>query len=244
MVNTGKPSSGCKLCRVRRVKCDEAKPACMKCVKSKRQCPGYRDPFEGKIRDETQATIRKFKRNRIVIEKAQVLEEEALRAADDDSSSDGRGRSRTPMSASSSSSFDSSIHGDFLASLVTPLEQQAACYLLADYVLVSDSPGGRKGYYKFAYKILTQPRPATCLLSAFKAVSFVALASRPGASYLTIEAEIHYSKALREVNKAIQDPEQVQRDDTLAAVLLLAFYEVSLARNVPILAVLLWQEVY
>lgn len=197
----------------------------MKCLKSKRLCPGYRDPFEGKIRDETQATIRKFKRNRTVIEKAQVLEE-ALRARDD-GSCDGRGRSRTPLSASSSSSFDSSIHGDFLASLVTPLEQQAACYLLADYVLVSDSPGGRKGYYKFAYKILTQPRPAKCLLSAFKAVSFVALASRPGASYLTIEAEAHYSKTLREVNKAIQDPEQVQRDDTLASVLLLAFYEVS-----------------
>lgn len=210
----------------------------MKCLKSKRQCPGYRDPFEGKIRDETQATIRKFKRTRIVIEKAQVLEEEALRAEEDEnaldswtssgSSSDSRGRSRTPLSASSTSSFDdSSIHGDFLTSLVTPLEQQATCYLLADYVLISDSPDGRKGYYKFVYKILTRPRPAKCLLSAFKAVSFVALASKPGASYLAIEAESHYSKALREVNKAIQDPDQVKSDDTLAAVLLLAFYEVS-----------------
>lgn len=244
MVNTGKPSSGCKLCRARRIKCDEAKPACMKCIKSKRQCPGYRDPFEGKIRDETQATIRKFKRTRIVIEKAQVLEEEALRGEDGDNTktdvdswtaatnyyNQGRGRSNSPpTSASSTSSFDLSIHGDFLTSLVTPLEQRATCFLLADYVLVSDSPGGRKGYYKFVYKVLTRPRPAKCLLSAFKAVSFVALASRPGASYLAIEAESHYSKALREVNKAIQDPEQVKRDDTLAAVLLLAFYEVSQA---------------
>lgn len=261
MVNTGKPSSGCKLCRARRIKCDEAKPACMKCLRSKRQCPGYRDPFEGKIRDETQSTIRKFKRTRIVIEKAQVLQEEALRikntnngdgddgddennktdaeswgesSHDDedgrDSSNSSRRRRRgsmTPPSASSTSSFDSTINGDFLTSLVTPLEQQAACYLLANYVLVSDSPGGRKGYYKFAYKIMTRPRPSKCLLSAFKAVSFVALASRPGASYLAIEAESHYSKALREVNKAIQDPEQVKRDDTLGAVLLLAFYEVS-----------------
>lgn len=277
MVNTGKPSSGCKLCRARRIKCDEAKPACMKCLRSKRQCPGYRDPFEGKIRDETQSTIRKFKRTRIVIEKAQVLQEEALRANkktsrknDDDDSGhdhddedeqeedddlnnktssdvesngssgwswgrsgryedgwDGDGEKTPPPSASSTSSFDSNINGDFLTSLVTPLEQQAACYLLADYVLVSDSPGSRKGYYKFAYKIMTRPRPSKCLLSAFKAVSFVALASRPGASYLTIEAEFHYSKALREVNKAIQNPEEVKKDDTLGAVLLLAFYEVS-----------------
>lgn len=259
MVNTGKPSGGCKLCRARRIKCDETKPACLKCLRSKRQCPGYRDPFEGKIRDETQATIRKFKRTRIVIEKEQVLREEGLRIYEDadwcsgagpdrcpgvttDEEDDARAdvdaltsayfhgrreRSSTPQSASSTGSFNW-IHADFITTLATPVEQQATCYLLADYVLVSDSPGGRRGHYKFAYKILTRPeRPSKCLLSAFKAVSFVALASRPGASHLVIEAESHYSKALREVNKAIHDPKQVKHDDTLAAVLLLAFYEVS-----------------
>lgn len=263
MVNTGKPSGGCKLCRARRIKCDEAKPACLKCLRAKRQCPGYRDPFEGKIRDETQATIRKFKRTRIVIEKEQVLREEGLREREDADWSSGperspargeegeeeedvradvetwtsgyfqrRGRSSTPQSASSTGSSGSTgslnwIHEDYITTLSTPVEQQATCYLLADYVLVSDSPGGRRGYFKFAYKILTRSeRPSKCLLSAFKAVSFVALASRPGASHLVIEAESDYSKALREVNRAIQDPKQVKRDDTLAAVLLLAFYEV------------------
>lgn len=265
MVNTGKPSGGCKLCRARRIKCDETKPACLKCIRLKRQCPGYRDPFDGKIRDETQATIRKFKKTRIVIEKEQVLREEGVRQEDDarvdeeadwisgpekSPTRDGyededenvradveswtsgyfyrRGRSTTPTSASSTGSFSNWIHEDYMTTLSTPVEQQATCFLLADYVLISDSPGGRRGYYKFAYKMLTRPdRPARCLLSAFKAVSFVALASRPGASHLNIEAESHYSKALREVNRAIQDPKQVKHDDTLAAVLLLAFYEVS-----------------
>lgn len=225
MVNTGKPSGGCRLCRARRIKCDEAKPACLRCVRSNRQCPGYRDPFEGKIRDETQATIRKFKRTRIVVEKEQVLREEGLRI--DGSAVPDAEDSETPLSASSTSSFDS-IHTDYITTLATPIEQQATCYLLANYVLVSDTVSIRRGYYKFAYKILARPqRPSKCLLSAFKAVSFVALASRPGASHLVIEAESHYSKALREVNKAIQDPAQVKNDDTLAAVLLLAFYEVS-----------------
>lgn len=261
MVNTGKPSGGCKLCRARRVKCDETKPACLKCLRAKRQCPGYRDPFESKIRDETQATIRKYKRTRIVIEKEQVLREEGLKEdeilgdvekdEDDDNGDDDdddnlkadvanwtsgyfdrRGGSKTPTSASSTTSFDSThVHEDFLASLATPVEQRATCHLLADYVLVSDSPGGRRGYYKFVYKILTRPNgPSKSLLSAFKAVSFVALSSRPGASHLVVEAESHYAKALREVNKAIQDPSQVKSDDTLASVLLLAFYEVSLRK--------------
>ncbi|EEY17748.1 predicted protein [Verticillium alfalfae VaMs.102] len=64
MVNTGKPSGGCKLCKLRRIKCDEAKPFCMKCKKAKRDCPGYSDPFEAKIRDQTQATIRRFRKMR------------------------------------------------------------------------------------------------------------------------------------------------------------------------------------
>lgn len=253
MVNTGKPSGGCKLCRARRVKCDEAKPACLKCLRSKRQCPGYRDPFEGKIRDETQATIRKYKMTRIVTEKEQVLRDESLRKdastrdyeEDDDDEDDvkadvenwtsgyfdRRGGSTPPTSATSTSSFESMhVHEAFLASLSTPIEQRATCHLLADYVLVTDSPGGRRGYYKFVYKILTRPNgPSKCLLSAFKAVSMVALSSRPGASHLMVEAESNYAKALREVNKAIQDPSQVKSDDTLASVLLLAFYEVSVS---------------
>ncbi|KAG8163476.1 hypothetical protein KVR01_006773 [Diaporthe batatas] len=247
MVNTGKPSGGCKLCRARRIKCDETKPFCLKCQKSKRQCPGYRDPFDGKIRDETQSTIRKFKRTRIVIEKEQVLEDQALLELEqikyhDDEHIEARpaewkcgyfenrrgsdsGNSSTSITSTASSSSWGAVHDDYFASLVTPVEQQATCYLLSDYVLVSEMPGGRRGYYKFAYKILARGDTSRCLLSAFKAVSFVALASRPNSHHLMIEAESHYSKALREVNRAIQDPAQVKSDQTLAAVLLLAFYE-------------------
>lgn len=250
MVNTGKPSGGCKQCLARRIKCDETKPACLRCLRSKRECPGYRDPFEFKIRDETQSTIRKFKRAHLVVEKEQVLREAGVvddgdvdfrsepdaEREDEDVKADveswtsgyfNRRGSGSPTSPTSSEESFAVIHKDFITSLVTPTEQQATCYLLSDYVLISDSPGGRRGYFKFAYKMLTRPtKPARCLLSAFKAVSFVALASRPGAGHLVIEAESHYSKALREVTRAIQDPVQVQRDDTLAAVLLLAFYEV------------------
>jgi hypothetical protein len=32
--------TGCQTCRTRRIKCDEAKPECNNCVKSKRQCGG------------------------------------------------------------------------------------------------------------------------------------------------------------------------------------------------------------
>ncbi|CAF3484092.1 unnamed protein product [Fusarium graminearum] len=36
-----KAGSGCITCRIRRVKCDMAKPACQRCLSCKRQCDGY-----------------------------------------------------------------------------------------------------------------------------------------------------------------------------------------------------------
>ncbi|KAK7414287.1 hypothetical protein QQX98_006884 [Neonectria punicea] len=37
-----KVRTGCITCKIRKVKCDEAKPHCMRCVKTGRQCDGYR----------------------------------------------------------------------------------------------------------------------------------------------------------------------------------------------------------
>ncbi|KAI3398381.1 hypothetical protein diail_9473 [Diaporthe ilicicola] len=59
MVNTGKPSGACTNCRERRIKCDEARPGCAKCIRSGRTCAGYSQGF--KLRDQTQKTIIKAK---------------------------------------------------------------------------------------------------------------------------------------------------------------------------------------
>ncbi|UPK92701.1 hypothetical protein LCI18_003636 [Fusarium solani-melongenae] len=42
MVNYG-VSRGCETCKKRRKKCDEARPSCQRCLKSRRVCPGYKD---------------------------------------------------------------------------------------------------------------------------------------------------------------------------------------------------------
>ncbi|KAH6892478.1 hypothetical protein B0T10DRAFT_537466 [Thelonectria olida] len=40
MVNLG-PSKGCHTCKRRRIKCDEGKPHCQRCLRSSRECGGY-----------------------------------------------------------------------------------------------------------------------------------------------------------------------------------------------------------
>ncbi|KAJ4264424.1 hypothetical protein NW762_005624 [Fusarium torreyae] len=38
-----KSRAGCKTCKIRRVRCDETRPSCQRCVSSGRTCEGYRD---------------------------------------------------------------------------------------------------------------------------------------------------------------------------------------------------------
>ncbi|KAH7182424.1 uncharacterized protein B0J16DRAFT_373058 [Fusarium flagelliforme] len=40
-----KTKTGCATCRIRKIKCDEAKPFCQKCVKTGRTCDGYESVF-------------------------------------------------------------------------------------------------------------------------------------------------------------------------------------------------------
>ncbi|KAF6820906.1 C6 zinc finger domain protein [Colletotrichum musicola] len=41
-----KVKTGCRTCKTRKVKCDEAKPKCVRCTSSGRQCGGYEPPLD------------------------------------------------------------------------------------------------------------------------------------------------------------------------------------------------------
>ncbi|CRK13738.1 hypothetical protein BN1723_001998 [Verticillium longisporum] len=59
MVYCGKASQGCEHCRVRRIKCNKAKPECSQCVRAGKKCPGYRDQLSLMFRDESTKVIQK-----------------------------------------------------------------------------------------------------------------------------------------------------------------------------------------
>ncbi|OQE29310.1 hypothetical protein PENFLA_c004G05076 [Penicillium flavigenum] len=54
-------STGCALCRERRIKCDEAVPECTQCQKYGRACPGYRRTF--RFQDEGPNLARRHRSN-------------------------------------------------------------------------------------------------------------------------------------------------------------------------------------
>ncbi|KAF4636801.1 hypothetical protein G7Y89_g1296 [Cudoniella acicularis] len=61
MVYCGKPSRGCQTCRTRKIRCDQATPACGQCLKAEKECPGYRDMLSLSFRDESDAVVEKAK---------------------------------------------------------------------------------------------------------------------------------------------------------------------------------------
>ncbi|KAK1702419.1 uncharacterized protein BDZ83DRAFT_686667, partial [Colletotrichum acutatum] len=48
-----KSRSGCVRCKRRRIKCDEAVPSCLRCVKSGVDCPGYAKALKWSTKHES-----------------------------------------------------------------------------------------------------------------------------------------------------------------------------------------------
>ena len=230
--------------------CDEGRPGCLRCQKSKRICPGYRDPFELKLRDESRSTkkkhTRKVQQPQQPIFENVVNEEEMFREPFLDPAlfqptvlSRAHVSHSRNSSTSSTSSHDSSRgkagvdqvianHSHHLRArghMTTPINQQAACYFLANFVLVPEA-GTMRGYFDFIIPLLKCQDPSQSLLLAFSAVSLAALGTRPNSKALLPKADLWYLNALKEINGALQDPAMASSDAILTSVMLMASFEV------------------
>ena len=201
MVNTGHPSMACRPCLARRVKCDETKPVCRKCQKSKRPC-SYRDFFEIRLRDETESTIRK------------------ARSA----------TQRKPLASPDSVGEDSGNGKLVLAAPPQfPLDEQAKCFFLENFVVNRPVDRG-EGTFKFIVSYLKSQSPGdsdSVRSASFTAASMAALAGRPNARSLLPKAQAYYDRALAKLKKSLEGSEKTGDNDCLAAVILLSIYEVS-----------------
>ena len=220
----------------------------MRCQKSKRVCPGYRDAFELKLRDESKSTKKKLARrlsqnpsatddvtptdNQIGI-LPHSYSDPGLFYGD---SRPGHSRHSSMSSVGSQDHFANGNnamvstqqqHNYITQHMTTPLHQQAACYFLANFVLVPKAGTIRGGYYDFVLPLMKNSNPPQTLLTAFSAVALAALGTRPNSKGLLPKADAWYLKALKEINTALKDPRVASTDSTLASAMLLASFEVS-----------------
>ncbi|UNI17361.1 hypothetical protein JDV02_003707 [Purpureocillium takamizusanense] len=220
MVYCGKPSRGCQMCRTRRIKCDETKPTCNQCAKSRRICPGYKDEFDLVFRNETQATERRARKAN-------------KKALEQKYGKDGESSESSASSSSPASSTDTWI---IPASPQVPLEDQAACHFVSNYVLVPPQ-GSVRGYMEFLIPLMKLGNVPPHFRYAFDACALASLNNRVGTGNdFEKEALGKYTKALSATFAAIQNPEVARQDTTLASVLLLGLFENITARQLGMLA--------
>lgn len=221
----------------------------MRCQKSKRVCPGYRDAFELKGRDESKSTRKKNSRQ------TSPILDRSNSTFSQDSHSDTCGEiinySPTEYSPQSlmihrRSKSESCVqsndfmydfmgagashqvhrnHRPLLYHMTTPVHQQAACYFLSNFVLMPVE-GTRRGYMDCILPLLKNNQASRPLMHAFSAAALAALGTRPNSKALIPQVDLWYVEALKEINFALKDPYAASSDSTLAAVMLLASFEV------------------
>ncbi|KAI1338099.1 hypothetical protein F5Y15DRAFT_131226 [Xylariaceae sp. FL0016] len=223
MVYCGKPSRGCQMCRTRRIKCDETKPTCNQCAKSRRQCPGYKDEFDLVFRNETQATERR----------AMKANKKALAQKTKQESSDG-----SPIGIVNPDlqrAIKSPLEQALVPQLNTPVEHQASCHFVSNFILIPKE-GSTVGFLDFVVPLLKQDGPLNHLQHAFNACSMSFLNNRAATGdKLQDQAFYEYTRALNATNTALRDPRQQKTDATLAAVLLLGLFESISAKQIGML---------
>nr|XP_036583883.1 negative acting factor [Colletotrichum truncatum]KAF6793142.1 negative acting factor [Colletotrichum truncatum] len=237
MVYTGKPSGGCKLCRIRKVKCDEGKPFCLRCTKSKRHCPGY----GAVVRDQGKLSPEKLKKMRAGSSDSTNAVDPSIplkTSPEGDCCLDTS--AITPRRGSSPSFRLGDKEGDLVSvlervpgGLMDSLDEQASCLFLSEYVNVPLTATAR-GHYSFLPRFLGSGTVSVCLSQAFKATSMVTLAMRQSKGSrgpALIRAQEHHLKALRAVGQALADPKEMKSDQTLGAVLMLALYETLMSKD-------------
>jgi hypothetical protein len=205
------------------LQCDETKPTCLQCQKSRRQCPGYKDDFDLVFRNETQATERRARRS-INSKKIKFQTGQRNRNEANGSPSASRRGSQGELVPGSNAASPGSVPG----SVTLPLEIQAFHYFLSNYVLVPQL-GTTRGHLSYILPLLKGEPGGTQLSTSFTAVALASFGNRPGASRLLQRARREYTRALNYVNKSLQNPATQKSNQTLASILLLGLYEVCCA---------------
>ncbi|KAL8888284.1 MAG: hypothetical protein Q9205_002351 [Flavoplaca limonia] len=234
MPHTGKPSGGCQICKQRHVKCDETRPACLKCIKAKRICPGYIEGLDLVLRDQNQAAKAGAERRH----KARA-QKTYLNASSSASSSAYPSRSKSSTSLSSPTASPFSDDGLIVySSLVESRDSYAHAFFVSAYVLGPRDIRTDHGFLELL-PYLFDKLPSNPVLSSSLAVLCHCYFGAWNPSIRNAEnfqVQQSYSKALSALRYALKNPRHCVTDELLMAVCLLNFFEVNkaLSRSKPV----------
>ncbi|KAL8816988.1 MAG: hypothetical protein Q9223_004096 [Gallowayella weberi] len=219
MPHTGKPSGACQTCKQRHVKCDETRPACLKCIKANRVCPGFSEGLDLVLRDQNQVAKASAERR----QKAHAKKRTCTSSSGSTSSEASSGLSSPSTSPTSSSEDDLIVY----SSLAESRDSYAHAFFLSAYVLGPRDPRTDHGFLELL-PLLFGRLPFDPVLSSSLAVlshCYFGAWHRPIRNAETLTVRQSYSKALSGLRGALKDPRHCMSDEVLMSVCLLNFYE-------------------
>ncbi|KAJ5491355.1 hypothetical protein N7539_002922 [Penicillium diatomitis] len=239
MVYCGKPSKGCGNCRSRKIRCDQARPACAQCIRAKKECPGYRDQLSLMFRDESRSVIRKAT---VEVGASPSIGPKAkgptVRSPRTDCPGGKKGstgpvgramRPRDPIHqsvdrrASAFCSLSPEVQPPAEAS-----REEAICFFLRGNAIPGNVWAG-----EFVERFMDDPSPTPskrAMQSSLLAVSSAMLSRARKKRSLQRLAQEEYVSALNLLNTALADVKEAKTNQALGAVILLAIYEIICSR--------------
>ncbi|KAJ5726262.1 uncharacterized protein N7483_007619 [Penicillium malachiteum] len=233
MVYQGKPSSGCKNCRQRRIKCDETRPNCNACTRTGRSCPGYLDPFDLILRDHTPSFIskkgtkkappRKITKSEPRHDSNENHDEDRNNSHTKASEASGRSLSLT-TSTKSSTSWPPYIPP---ADLYQPMEDTVIPLFFNSYLYLPQEPHVRNGFMEILPELFSNARPGSYVHTSTLAVAFFSVAAWTGHAPLLKAAQRYFTQALPKIRAALLSNDDGEYDSILMSILNMSTYEIQ-----------------
>lgn len=171
------------------------------------------------LRDETESVSRKVQRG-----KRRGLK--APRTAGQASGQQGTIGTIAPSSAIATTASS----GLFLPkSFQDAPEQQAVNSFFSTYIVIHRHPYSRRGYLDCLLPLYQITRHDSLLSLATTAIALAVQGGSPKTRHYRDISPSYFGKALQKTSRAIRDPVESVKDETLMAVLLLSFYEVRIS---------------
>ncbi|KAI0439991.1 hypothetical protein F4803DRAFT_578173 [Xylaria telfairii] len=195
-------SLGCHACRRMKVKCDEEKPHCGRCMKAGRVCPGYRDTNQVVFRPMNTELTPKAKSSCLSRTQAAL---------------------GTPDSSGGVLAGSISFAPRLLTQPTEKWEMKAIAHFLYNYSFspTKESPG----YLGFLPDLLRKESSSRYLESGVLAAGYASLANITGLSHLERTAERHYGEVLHSMATVLRNPAEARSDAALTTIVLLQMYE-------------------
>ncbi|KAL4995177.1 hypothetical protein BDV10DRAFT_188294 [Aspergillus recurvatus] len=254
MVFPGRRSIGCYTCRQRKVKCDATRPACDRCTKFGRTCPGYPDTFAFKAYDGSLQRIASTSRwiDQLSSVKQSPTGQErpesaGHHAATSPSASASASASASPVSPAVPvpvpvSDLSSDVYISHLDKLLYPPSpsifipipippsiptrntEELSVSCFMQTHVLIVDKSPCGGHLAFLPGFYREKSSEPCLRHSVLSLGYLALFQRHQSQNLWIQARKHYSAALAALAAAIDTKESAVRDEVFASAVLLGIF--------------------